>query len=262
MSRTDITPAKLKKLFPTKEGGLQLDLKALEKMLEVRLPKLDSSDMHFLEVQFGRYLPFKMIGAWAKLTKRDMPKVLQQVLPLLKPADNEAVPVAAKPKQPPKEYKPRGRAVCYVLNAGQVRQLHAALIKGSSFAQAATETGLSRATIYSVRTEKRLIAPDAHTAWDETFGIQPIAERGRGGFHVTAQTKAQTDITNAALIRRVYELLRKDVAGGGKSWQQAATALGLSKPQIRRIVLNNPSHWGPNCSLAWNETFGALQDRS
>lgn len=142
-----------------------------------------------------------------------------------------------------------------------IKKLLDVLHEGVHIGIAAFEAGMSTSTAKAIRagTYKHM-TPELEAAWTETFGLRTghnIAPKKKttAAPEALKLTRAGKDRRTAEFIRRVYVKLEKETKKP-RTREDAIRALHLAKADVGKIINSNPSNWGPECSLAWRETFG------
>lgn len=216
-------------------------------------------------------IPIWNMASWFRLEQADLSARQHEVLMgLIEPVNNFASTYVKPPVFRTKAFesaRPEVKASVLavhhwqpkIVDADVIAILHARLVAGDSQYQAAKMAGISDSTAERIRKrEGAALWGKLGAAWEETFGKQPIAALKPGYRPMTAPRRTEKDLKNAALLRRVYDILKNE-RGTSKSkmHQKAANELHLSESQVRKLLGKSSSRFGPETDKAWLATFGA-----
>lgn len=258
--------------FSHRHESLVLDVPVLRRLSGLALPAASEPGyQHFLDTLGDGLVPVCNMVPWLKLEKKMIdPARYQALLDLVEPVEQFARTFVAPPAFGSKKFRNAEPAVKSTIaksvgNASlrispeTIRALHQRLLAGDTQMQAAITVGISQNMAVRIRKREGASLWNQFAAvWQETFGAQPVGEFKQGYRPMLSKTRSDKDIKNAALLRRVFELLKDEVGQSkGAMNRKAAAALDMTESQVRKLILKQGGRFGPETEKAWLATFGA-----
>lgn len=263
--------------FSDRHRTVVIDVEALRRLSGLVLRAASNPGYQdFLDMLGDDLVPVRNMVPWLTLERSALDQVrYQELMDLVEPVEQFARVLAEPPVLNSKAFRlaapeiqrqvaldlQKKRWEAHQITEATIRLLHKRLVLGDTQAGAAKAAGIAESTAMRIRQRTYpSLKGDLDKVWLATFGAFPVKAPRKGNWPITAEKLASKDKTHAALVRLVFDLLKKDERTGTiNSKTQVAEILNMSVTKVCRISTIDPSKKGTQCKLAWSETFGAAR---